>query len=365
MSTAQVEANWFSRPSDAIRSLMERKGIGIPELIDRAGITHELVRDLFDGTAKINDELAGKLAASLGGTTSFWLKRQENYETRLDKITERAILSSDVSELLSIPAPGRRPRGKLSNDQIKSEVRKRLLYFNVPNLDSWQSRYASTVSCTAFRQSTAFDASEDATLLWLRRGELEADLVSTKPWNPTKLRDSVPQIRKLTLNRHPNVFLQKLKLLCAESGVAVVVVRAPSGCRASGATRMISPTKGMLLLSFRYRSDDQFWFTVFHEIGHLLLHSDGSFIENNTDPNNKKEIEANEFAEACIVPHERRSELLAVRPTKNAILRLSVSLGVAPGLIVGQLQHIGILSHDQFRFLKRNWSWEQIGAAQV
>ena len=71
-------------------------------------------------------------------------------------------------------------------------------------------------------------------------------------------------------------FLPKLQALCAEAGVALVFVRAPRGCRVSGASRLVTPEKAMILVSFRFRSDDQFWFTVFHEIGHLILHQGAS-----------------------------------------------------------------------------------------
>ena len=83
---------------------------------------------------------------------------------------------------------------------------------------------------------------------------------------------SATAIKALTWKKSPDIFIPKLRELCAECGVALVIVRAPTGCRASGATRFLSESKALLLLSFRYLSDDHFWFTFFHEAGHLLLH---------------------------------------------------------------------------------------------
>src|SRR6202041_81041 len=94
-----------------------------------------------------------------------------------------------------------------------------------------------------------------------------------------------------------NRFLHDLKESCAASGVAVAIVRAPNGCRASGAARVLSQEKALIQLSFRYLSDDQFWFTFFHEAGHLLLHGDrGFFVEGINTPTTREEQEANEFA---------------------------------------------------------------------
>ena len=82
----------------------------------------------------------------------------------------------------------------------------------------------------------------------------------------------LPTIRRLTREKDPGQFIPRLKEACAARGVAVAIVRGPNGWRASGAARFLSPTKALIQLSFRYLSDDQFWFTFFHEAGHLLLH---------------------------------------------------------------------------------------------
>jgi HTH-type transcriptional regulator/antitoxin HigA len=146
----------------------------------------------------------------------------------------------------------------------------------------------------------------------------------------------------------------------AEAGVALVVVRAPNGCRASGATRQISSDKAMILLSFRYRADDQFWFTVFHEIGHLVLHGTETFIDDDETLEDNREREANEFASACIIPNTWRTEFNRLPATSEAVLRFSVSLGIAPGLTVGQLQFRERIGHDRLNALKRHWTWDQI-----
>ncbi len=59
---------------------------------------------------------------------------------------------------------------------------------------------------------------------------------------------------------------------CAAVGVAVVLVPELPGTRVSGATRWLTPGKALIQLSLRYKSDDQLWFTFFHEAAHVLLH---------------------------------------------------------------------------------------------
>jgi hypothetical protein len=91
----------------------------------------------------------------------------------------------------------------------------------------------------------------------------------------------------------------------------------------------------MLLVSFRYRADDQFWFTVFHEIGHLLLHQAQTFVDDSNTPEDRSEQEANDFAKSVIIPIDRAAEFEDMAENRESILRFSVSIGVAPGLTVG------------------------------
>jgi HTH-type transcriptional regulator / antitoxin HigA len=110
-------------------------------------------------------------------------------------------------------------------------------------------------------------------------------------------------MRRLTRKKEPSIFVPELRKLCAENGVALVIARGPAGCRASGATRFLSDKKAMILLSFRYLADDQFWFTFFHEAGHLLMHSHKAvFLEDGSDVSLKEEHEANLFAQNILIP---------------------------------------------------------------
>jgi HTH-type transcriptional regulator/antitoxin HigA len=357
-------ANWFSKPGDSVRAIMQRRGISAFDLAQHFDDGIESVRSLFDGSLHIDETTASTLSSVLGATVKFWLKRQQNFDIAVERALELAIETNQADILLRLPAPGRRVGGRLSQERRAVELRKRLIFYNVPNAESWTSRYGRIVGETDYRATQTFAAQEDSTLLWLRRGELEADMINTRPWSPDNLRDRIPDIRKLTLIRRPELFIPKLRQLCAEVGIALAVVKAPKGCRASGAVRMVDPDKAMLLLSFRYKRDDQFWFTVFHEIGHLILHNASTFIDGDSVPENEvREEEANMFAAQCIIPPLREAELERIPPRKKDIIRFSISLGISPGLTVGQMQHRGMIEHSSMNYLKRTWDWNEINPA--
>jgi HTH-type transcriptional regulator / antitoxin HigA len=351
--------DWFSKPGDTLRSLMLRRRLDAIEVASRLEGGMATLKGLLAGTVAIEARHANSLAAVLGGSTSFWLKRQANYEEALERALEKAV-SSEAEAWLMLEVPGRKPIGRLSAERRREEIRRRLRFFNVGTISAWQARYGRVLNDTMFRTSQAFASDESAVLSWLRTGELAADLVSTRAWSAENLRDRLPEIRKLSQVRQPARFLPRLKELCAEAGVAVVAKRAPERCRASGASRMVAPDKAMILLSFRGLSDDRFWFTAFHEMAHLILHGARTFVDSDMEDLNETEREANDFASRVIVPEARQSDFERLGPDREEVLRFSVSTDVAPGLVVGQMQHRGMIDHRALYKLKRFWKWHEI-----
>lgn len=351
--------DWFSKPGDALRSLMVRRGRTADEVADVLDGGMTTLRGLLDGTGAVTERHAEVLAEHVGGTPAFWTKRQVNYDTALARAVDRAA-ATEGEDWLLLPVPGAKPRGRLTLEKRRAEVQRRLAFFNVGTLEAWDARYGRICSNTLFRRSEAFAANDGAVLMWLRSGELSADLISTRPWNVGNLLDRLEAIRKISNIRQPERFLPKLKTLCAEAGVAVVAQRAPQGCPASGASRMVAPDKAMILLSFRGLTDDKFWFTVFHELGHLILHGAKTFVDADMEEIDESEREANEFASRLIVPEPRAEEFDQLDASRDSVLRFSVSVGVAPGLTVGQMQHREMIRRDQMNYLKRHWKWEDL-----
>lgn len=353
------EKDWFSRPGDSVLSAMRRRGVTAQSLSDRLAGGMTQLRELLSGLGEIDDDTAVTLSDMLGGSTIFWKTRQAKYQESLDQAVGKLTEEDAETWLRHIPAPGSKARITAKTRSI--ELRRRLAYFGVSTVKSWDARYGPHQRHARFRRSAAFTQHDGATSMWLREGELEANLRQTATWSSDALRDCLNEIRALSRISKPSRFMPPLVRLLANAGVALVIVKAPTGCRASGASRMIAPDKAMILMSFRHRADDHFWFTLFHEIGHLLLHEASSFVDaEGTEGDDPCEQEANEFASTMIVPKSRESELLSLCPDDDSIRRFAVSLGVAPGLVLGQLQHRGIVPYGTLRRLRRTWTWEQI-----
>jgi HTH-type transcriptional regulator / antitoxin HigA len=356
----QQEKDWFSRPGDSLLSAMRRRGVSAQAVAEHLAGGMNQLREIVSGFGSIDDDAAAVLAGMVGGSTHFWKTRQANYRVSLSQAVGELSDEDATAWLDRIPVPGTKRR--ITARTRVGELERRLAYFGVSTLKSWDARYGPHQRQARFRRSLAFTQHDGATSMWLREGELHASLSHTERWSKDGLYARLQEIRALSRISKPARFMKPLAKLLADSGVALVVERAPHGCRASGASRMIAPDKAMILMSFRHRADDHFWFTLFHEIGHLILHDASSFVDSEgmdvaDDP---FEREANDFAATMIVPKNREAELESLPPNDDSIRRFAVSLGVSPGMILGQLQHRGLVEHGALRRLRRHWTWDQI-----
>lgn len=140
----------------------------------------------------------------------------------------------------------------------------------------------------------------------------------------------------------PEDFAQQLQNICATCGVAVVYTQNLPKAPISGATRWFH-NKPIIQLSGRFRTNDHFWFTFFHEAAHIILHGKKDiFLENveGTKIDQEKEEEANAFAARVLIEDKAWKEIVNNLPIlPKQIERLAQQLSVAPGIIVGRLQH--------------------------
>jgi HTH-type transcriptional regulator / antitoxin HigA len=167
-----------------------------------------------------------------------------------------------------------------------------------------------------------------------------------------RLEAALPALRELTL-QDADVFRDRMRDICAACGVAVVFVPELPGSRASGVARWLTPAKAQIQLSFRYRTDDHLWFTFFHEVAHVLRHGKTDvWIEATSSPDNPREAEADSFSRDILIPRAAAKELAALK-TLDDVRHFADSIGIAPGIVVGRLQHDNRWPHSQGNQLKR------------
>jgi plasmid maintenance system antidote protein VapI len=338
---------------------MEERGATTRDLAQFTNRSIDEVSRLLVGRSQLTEDWAKQLAGFFGASKEFWLRREEQYRLDVERLLPTSRREECVDWLRELPISDMLRFGWIDKDQSnESKLLGCLTFFDVPTVDVWRRRYGEVLQAAAYRTSESFDSIPGAVAAWLRQGEILAREILCQSWDPEAFRSALSDIRALTREADPMVFLPILKDICARCGVAVVVLRSPSGCRASGATMFVKPNKALVQLSVRFLSDDQFWFTFFHEAGHLLLHGGGRFFLEGTEHIDlKAEAEANDFAASTLVPPALQTQMLTLKPTVFAIVRFARKAGVAPGIVVGQLQHLATIQRNHFNQLKKRYVW--------
>ena len=350
--------DWVSPPGHTIISILEERELTVEQFANQIGRSPLAAQMILDGTCSIDFEVARALARAFGASEQFWIAREHDYRASISP--PESVEITNLAELLEkLPLGDMHRFGWIHRAESREDqIAECLGFFDVSTLAQFQGRYKGAFDLATYRRSSVYRSCEVATTAWLRQGEIETQSDTVADWSPDALENQIPHFRRMTWYKSPALFLPKLKAAFSEAGVKFAVVRTPKGCTASGAVRILADGRPHVQLSFRYLSDDQFWFSLFHEIAHLLLHYDKMpILENNDITEDECENEANYYASNVIVPMCYREELFSLGNSRFPIIEFAKKVGVAPGLIVGQLQHEGIIRFNQMQHLKRRFRW--------
>ena len=330
-------------PGETLRELLEEQGLTQRDLARRAGLSPKHVNRLLQGVVPLSAEVAQRLEHVTGTPARLWNRLEANYRSDLERLRNQRSLADCAPWLAEMPLTALINRGVLPAEprDKASRVEQMLSFFGVASVEAWDDVYGN-LAC-AFRQSKAYKPKPGAVAAWLRLGEIAAQEMHCAPFDRAGLQAALPELRALTVEPQ-EVFSQKLPEICAAHGVAVVFVEEITGARASGVMRWLTPTKALIQLSLRYRTDDHLWFTFFHEIEHVLRHGKTEvWIEGGpAAADDPREAEADRFARQVLIPSKDAAQFGRLIRT-SAVCEFASSIGIAPGIVVGRLQHRRLL----------------------
>lgn len=356
----QYQPDYTISPGEVLEYELDTRKMTKAELAKRTGLSEKHVIAIIKGTgtAIITPETAIKLERALGMPVQYWLNLEANYQEARARLAEGKRLEQDLGWLQRIPVAAMVKMGWLTGHKEKSQQLGELLgFFGIASVEQWDDVWPNVA--VAYRQHDKHEIHPEAVSAWLRKGELEAAAIKCQPFDKAAFREALDSARTLTAKTDPAQFIPELQKHCAAAGVAVVFVPCLPKTGVSGATRWVNPDKAVIQLSLRYKTNDHLWFTFFHEAGHILLHGKKElFIEGNNGLDDEKEAQANDFAEQELLPRKAFNAFSTRAPfTKALIIRFAKEIGIAPGIVVGQLQHKGLLHRSYCNDLKVSYQW--------
>lgn len=358
-----INANEFNpdyaiHPGEYLEEVLEARGLPKSEFAERCDLSPKTVSQIINGHVAFSPDVALQFETVLGISARIWTGMLASYQLSASREEERARLLLWAQWAAQFPLADLRKLGIIGRKDRNGEwVRSILIFFGVSSPDAWEQVYGKPAA--TYRKSQSLEASRFSLATWLRLAEEQAAGVQTRPFDQSVLRSAIEEIRQLT-RETPAVFEPRIRQLCADAGVAVVFVPEVSGARVSGATRWLSPVKAMVAQSLRHKSDDHFWFTLFHELGHVLLHGKRDvFVDQIDGPDSREEQEANEFARSKLVPRRLYSDLVSRTSLyPEDIAEFAEAIEIAPGIVVGMLQHDRRIPYNRANGLKRRFEFQ-------
>ena len=341
-------------PGETLREVMQSLDMNQKELAKRTSLTVQSLNRIFKGTQPITYETANRLELATGVPAGMWNNLEANYREQLAKIQERERLTKDLDWLKKIPTAELIRREILLDTKDKVQLlRETLKFFGVSSVKAWQEIWEAPA--VASRRSPCFETQPEAAATWIRLGELQAHEIDCKPFNEDRFKKALSEIRNLT-KETPDVFEPEMRRLCAESGVALALVKGIKKVPWNGATKWLTAHKAMILLNLRGRSEDKFWFSFFHEAGHVLKDKKKDLLINDGSQDDPREKKANEFASEFLIP-SRYNEPIQNARFKTDILRIVKELGISRGIVAGRYQYL-TGNWNRFNDLIRHFEWE-------
>lgn len=332
-------------PGETLVEWLEREEMSQVEFARRARLTPKHVTQVVKGKVGISPAVAIAFERVTSIPARYWSQLDAAYQTAKQRNDEAVLLQERTDLVDRFPIAELEQRGCLESTSTKvDKLRSLLRFFGVADPDALEDVWLQPA---LYRRSKAFKADAGALASWLRLAELRAARIKTASYDPDRLRDSLHDIR--ALSRMPGIeWLRPLTDLCASVGVALVIVKELPKCRINGATRWISPDKAMIALSLRHRRNDIFWFTLFHELCHLLRHSKKeTFLDGTGTIDPELENEADAFASRVLIPPKAAARLESISSLSEA-RAFADALGVADGVVVGRMQHDELIPHSQW-----------------
>ena len=348
-------------PGETLLEVLQFLKMSQKELAERMGRPLKLVNEIVKGKSSITTETALQLERVFGKgkEATFWLQLEAGYQEALARESEREELSSETEVAKSYPYKEMVKNGWVEDAPTSLDQTHNILsFFGVNSFSNVvEKRLFEPV---AYRMSTKKKVDNFALEAWLRQGTLDAQQIETATFSKDILETKIPLIRALNLEK-PEVFAEKIKEHLAEAGVSFVVTRGLTNVPVNGAARWLSGDKAVIQLSLYGVKADKFWFSLFHEIGHILLHGkrfSSVDLDGSKSLADVIEAEANEYSRNVLIPLASYRDFIRTNDFgEPAITSFAREMGILPGIVVGRLQIEDKIPFNKSNHLKSGYVW--------
>ena len=348
MATQQYIPTIVFHPAETLREKLLEMGMSIKEFALRTGKPEKTIIALLSEESSLTPEMAVLFESVTKIQASFWINKQARYNEYIARKKHAEAIAESKQWAQIFPYAEMAQLNWVPPTRNAEEKTRHLLtYFGIATHKAWDNLYMESELKVAAYTSLKQTHEPHAISAWLRQGELQAKGIKVPAFESKKLKANIPFMRKLMVDQPVN-FFERLQQLCINAGVILLFTPKLPKVPLSGSTRWICDNP-LIQLTARYKQNDRFWFTFFHELGHILLHGKKYISLENVDfaaADPEKEQEANNFAVKHLFSKEQEETLLREHPnsiTTEDIVGYAHAFNTHPAMIIGRLQHLGLI----------------------
>jgi addiction module HigA family antidote len=353
MDAVAFQPDYAVPPGSVLAEHLETKGLSQAAFARLCGRSPKMISEIIAGKAPVEPATALQFEKVLGMKAVIWLGIESDYRLHLARKQEAEQTAGLLGWAKEFPLSTLRQAGAVPKGRVNGNTVSHLLaFFGVASDNAWNAKYARLEP--SFRHSPSFKSKAKHVATWIRMGEIQAYTDNTGSYDRELFKENLCHVRSLTRSTSDSTF-QKAKSLCAQAGVSIVFVPCLPGVPISGAAYWLGRSRPVIQLSGRYKTDDHFWFTLFHEAAHILFDTKKSFhldVDVRHDMNDT-ETKANKWASDFLVnPSDWRSFVALHQFTESDVQSFCASVEIAPGIVVGRLQHEKHLDWHELNHMK-------------
>ena len=360
MSKTEYEELIAFHPGYYVKEIIEDMGVTQSEFAKRLNTTDKTLCKLVNAEISLSDDLAQKLAQMMGTSVKVWLDLQTSYTEKILEIKKRKALDEEKRYLKILDYSYFRRLHVVKDTRNSAErIAELHKFFKVSSLSVLGEKDFLVACKTAVQDVTEKNiVSSNA---WIQTALNGAEKMVCKPFNKKRLQSSLPEIRTMTL-QDPSVFFPRLCAIFQECGVAFILLPHLKNSGVNGAVKWINPEKVLLAINNRRLYADVFWFSLFHEIRHILQQKiKETFISSDKTAciscaDKELEADADRFAGDYLIARGEYERFIGNKTwNENNVRIFAQQVGIHPGVVVGRLQHDGHLDYNQLINLKEKY----------
>ena len=357
--TTGLSLDLIIHPGETIADILNERGISQAELASRIGVTPAYISSVIGGKKGISVSLAKKLEYALNVPVSFWLNLQAKYDAELLEYNEEASITEEeksVRKKLTEMIKHLRESGIIPQKESISQniitLRKLLQVSNLCNL-------SDLISIGAFRISSKASIDPYVIGAWLRLCQISAVTNMVTCFSPDSIHQLISKLKNIMLHCE-NSLQESLTSLMREYGIDFSVMPNFRGAPVNGYICQTAGNQYQMVLTIRGAFADIFWFSLFHELGHLVngdVSASNKFIDLCSDKTTR-ELAADEFAKNALISPEAYGRFLEAKDYSIlAIKKFAETQRIKPYIVIGRLQKEKIIPYSWYNEYKDKYVW--------